>query len=107
MVTVLKEIQNVLNNRPLTYVYTDNFNEVLTPNKLLYGRNIYNELNFDGDMIEVANPIEQVRKIRKLLDQFWRLWQNEYLLELREHDKLKKSKGNASPNFRGHSANQR
>lgn len=35
LVTVLKEIQNVLNDRPLTYMYTESLNETLTPNKLL------------------------------------------------------------------------
>ena len=40
MLTVLREIENVLNNRPLTFVYNDDLVETLTPNKLLYGRNI-------------------------------------------------------------------
>ena len=40
MVTVLKQIENVINNRPLTYDYTDDMVEPITPNKLLYGRNL-------------------------------------------------------------------
>ena len=34
--TVLFEIENVLNNRPLCFMYDDDMSEVLTPNSLLY-----------------------------------------------------------------------
>jgi len=96
LVTVLKEIQNVLNNRPLTYMYTENLNETLTPNKLLYGRNIYTEIS-NADSEESNEPTEQLKRIRKLTDHFWKLWRDEYLLELREHDKLVRRKGRQHP----------
>ena len=38
--TVLFEIENVLNNRPLCFMYNDDVSEVLTPNSLLYGRKL-------------------------------------------------------------------
>ena len=40
MRTVLTEVQNILNNRPLTYVYSDELEVPLTPNRLLFGRNL-------------------------------------------------------------------
>ena len=40
MLTILKEVENVLNNRPLSFVYYDNLEEPLTPNKFIYGKNI-------------------------------------------------------------------
>ena len=39
LLTVLFEVENVLNNRPLCFVYDDEVSDVLTPNCSLYGRN--------------------------------------------------------------------
>ena len=44
VLTILKEIENVLNNRPVTTVYHDEILQPLTPNKLLYGHNINTEV---------------------------------------------------------------
>ena len=38
MQTVLFEVEMILNNRPLTYVYPDEIENVLTPNHLLFSR---------------------------------------------------------------------
>ena len=38
LLTLLKELENVLSNRPLTVVYYDKLIKCSTPNKLLYGR---------------------------------------------------------------------
>ena len=41
MITILKEIENVINNRPISYTYFElDLIEPITPNKLLYGRNL-------------------------------------------------------------------
>ena len=44
LLTILKEIENVFNNRPLTVVYCDEILRPFTPNKLLYGHNINTEV---------------------------------------------------------------
>ena len=38
MQTVLFEVEMILNNRPLTYVYPDEIENALTPNHLLFSR---------------------------------------------------------------------
>ena len=43
LLTVLFEIENVLNNRPLCFVYDDDVSDALKPNCLLYGRNLDRE----------------------------------------------------------------
>ena len=87
MLTILKEVQNTLNNRPLTYVYYDDQVEPLTPNKLLYGRNIYAS-NVDDTETEGEQDVEKnLRHVRTVLQHFWNKWQFEYLTELREHNK--------------------
>ena len=45
MGTVLCEIEQILNNRPLTYVYTNDLESCLTPNHLLFGRNLLLQSN--------------------------------------------------------------
>ncbi len=41
LVTVVTEIESVINSRPLTYVYNDhNEPEPMTPNQILTGKNI-------------------------------------------------------------------
>ena len=42
LLTFLHEIEAVINNRPLTFVYSSEFTDCpLTPNILIYGRNLY------------------------------------------------------------------
>ena len=85
MLTVVKQVQNIINNRPLTYVYTDENVEPLTPNKLLYGRNMEdsvtdNNVEQNGDD---ENLDERFKRLQTLLDHFWKRWSNEYLVSLR------------------------
>ena len=40
MQTVLLEVEMILNNRPLTYVYPDEIENALTPNHLLFDRTL-------------------------------------------------------------------
>ena len=85
MLTVVKQVQNIINNRPLTYVYTEKNVEPLTPNKLLYGRNIEdsvtdNGFGSDGDD---GNLDERFKRLQILLNHFWKRWSNEYLVSLR------------------------
>ncbi len=91
--TVLKEIEAVVNSRPLVYVDDDvNSNIPLTPGHFLSlnPRTISPALPSDQD--EDYRPydsnserlLNMWRKGQKLLDQFWTLWRDEYLASLRE-----------------------
>ena len=40
LLTILKEIKNVSNNRPLTYIYDDDFINPLSPNHLIHRKAI-------------------------------------------------------------------
>ena len=72
MLTVQKEIENIINKRPLSYVYYDNVQEPLTPNKLIYGKNLIvcindvkNNVNFIGDVYKQSIHLET------LIQLFW------------------------------------
>ena len=40
LITVLTEVEAVINLRPLTYLYSDNVNQTLTPAHLIYGKRL-------------------------------------------------------------------
>ena len=90
MWTVLCEVKSIVNNRPLTYISDSYDDEFLTPNQLLYGRNIViapplNNLTDDeipyGENIDVR---EQYARLSSVLKKFEKMWQNDYLTSLRE-----------------------
>jgi hypothetical protein len=91
LLTILKEIECVLNSRPLTYVSTEDLEEPLTPSHLLCGRRLLSVPY--GDTPEATDPdwdpksddlTRRVVYLQRLIDKFWNRWSKEYLLELRE-----------------------
>ena len=86
--TVIVEIESVINNRPITYVYDDTqgMSYPLTPSQLINGRNL-DRLPNDGHF-EIVSTYESLSKRamyhRKLLGHFSKRWKNEYLLNLME-----------------------
>ena len=84
LLTILKEIENVLNNGPLTVVYYDEILQPLTPNKLLYGHNINTEVA-DNQYEDINEDLtKHFLYIKRLFEHFKSRWTNEYLRELRE-----------------------
>ena len=90
LVTIICEIESVVNLRPLCYVYGDSIEEVITPSHLLLGRRVltkldrdFNENNMDCDAIS-----RRVHYLQILIVHYWNRWRGEYLSELRECHKL-------------------
>ena len=81
MLTLLIEIERIINNRPLTYVSGDFSSEPLTPNHLIYGRRI----SKNGG--EIEDVIEGSDNVKRLLRHFWNVWSKEYLTELRDRQR--------------------
>ena len=46
-VTIVTEIEGIINCRPLTYIYNDNTEEVVTPSHLIYGRRLLSKPSND------------------------------------------------------------
>ena len=89
LLTLVTEVEAVLNSRPLLYIAMDNLEVPLTPSHHLLGYRVLNlsdpSLSKDVDYMESAG--ELTRRMRHLImtsEKFWRRWKKEYLLELRE-----------------------
>ena len=92
LMTLLVEIEMMLNNRPLTYIDEAERTLTLTPAHMFYGRRILNGGLVEND-VEVEEygrdeVIRHVVRINKSVQHFWDRWVKEYLLELREHQKV-------------------
>ncbi|KAK6172490.1 hypothetical protein SNE40_016128 [Patella caerulea] len=92
LLTLIIQIEGVLNSRPLTYLCDDG-GEPLTPSQLVIGRRLLSEPN--AVTPEVINPDSYARSkyLKTVLDHFWNRWRREYVTDLREHHKFNQTKG--------------
>ena len=86
LITVLCEIERILNNRPLTVNSEDIYKEPLTPNHLLYGKYIDIDYSKDDGIINDDSNV-RYKYITEVLTHFWNRWLNEYIVNLREKHK--------------------
>lgn len=105
LLTVLIEVEMVINSRPISYVTSSDLEEPLTPSHLLTGRRLlslpdnlcYSQLA-DPDYDPETTPEILTRRMKFLnttLERFWKRWKREYLLELRNSHRItKKVPGN-------------
>ena len=89
--TLLFEVEQVINSRPLTYVY-DDMEEPVTPNHLLFGRNLLtSNVNNNEDFI-VEDCTKRYKHMQTVLSHFWKRFYHEYLTSLREFNNAKSNK---------------
>ena len=73
LTTLLMEIEQTLNTRPLTYLSDNNEDEAITPSHLLYGRNIArrNFMYFVAEYCEQDNTLlNKYKRLKMILSQF-------------------------------------
>lgn len=96
----------ILNSRPLSYVSSDDTEEPLTPSHLLLGYRVLSlpdpmvdpDTDSDDDDVTREDLTRRMKHLSKTIDDFWRRWRAEYLLELREaHRHFQTPKGAANP----------
>ena len=80
---MIKDRETICNNRPLQYVEDDMDIRVLTPNRIIHGRDIY-----QLEEIEEPDSLNKMEKrVRKAKQEMWNRWTTEYMRALREkHD---------------------
>lgn len=107
--TILKEVEAVVNTRPLVYVGDDiTSNIALSPSHFLSlnpntGCPELNEDHNDQDYNPYESSSEKLLQIwkkgQRLLSSFWKIWYNDYLLSLRERTQTKLSTGRIQSHF--------
>jgi len=103
MLTVLKEVEAVVNSRPLVYVGDDiHSNITLTPMHFLslnprvgapYTEDMGSDRNYVPCESSADKLLDMWKKGNLLLDKFWKIWKDEYLLSLRERLQTKRKTG--------------
>ena len=94
--TIVIEVEGIVNNRPLTYIDNEDFNEPITPNHLIIGQRLstLDDQQFLADEdITIPNPKrvhQRLKHKQKVLEDFRKRWKKEYLLELRDFRSNKK-----------------
>ena len=89
--TVVTEVEAVLNSRPLTYVSSEDLEEPLTPSHLMFG---YRVMSLpDPPVVDLDDPEFnkspdslncRFKHLSIITQKFWNRWRKEYLTELRE-----------------------
>ena len=99
MLTILVKVEGVLNSCPLTYVYSEDTDEPLTPSHLLLGRRLLSKPEVTED-IYAANDAEELTRrasyLKTLLQRFCQRLKSDYLSELREHHRYTCKKSSSS-----------
>ena len=93
MLTLFSEVENIVNNRPLTYLSEDHEDlEALTPNHFLIGRNFYNDCLVNDICNKDVCSRKRWRQVQILSDHFWKRWLHEYLPSLTLRSKWRAQK---------------
>lgn len=95
--TIITQIEGILNSRPLSPLPTDTDNfQVLTPGHFLIGKPI-NSLPEPNLTEKRDNLLNRWQRIQKMVQNIWRLWKNSYLSHLQQRSKWLLKKQNLSP----------
>ena len=75
LLTVLSELEGILNSRSLTYLDSENFEEPLTPSHLFLGKRLLRELEYvetkEEIIVTTENRSRRAWYLQTLLSQFW------------------------------------
>ena len=90
LITTVNEVENVTNSRPLSCMTSDDLEQPLTPAHLLSGLRLLSLpdgiclKDYEDDTEVTAKHLSRkLVYLNRVLDEFWKQWRNEYLLELR------------------------
>ena len=87
LTTLLAEIEQTLNSRPMTYLSDEHNDEAITPSHLLYGKNISKPniiIHIDYREHTAENTQQQYKRVKFIINYFNNRFYEEYILALRE-----------------------
>ena len=89
--TVLFEVELIINNAPLIYVYPNTIETCLTPNHLLFGRQLLYSSNTTSTVATNLTVLSSITdKINHIGNHFWDRWRHEYVVNLSETQRTSK-----------------
>ena len=89
MSTLLSEIEIITNNRPLTFTYENPGDQPITPNHLLFGRKLKTFTDNQNEQNTNHDCKKRGEYLNTLVEHYWQRWRDEYVKELREHQRHK------------------
>lgn len=98
LLTVINQIESVLNSRPISPMSSDGSDlEPLTPGHFLVGRPLTNIV--EPQLIDVYdNRLSRWQLTTKFVQQIWKRWHSDYLNQLQQRHKWQFNKINVKPN---------
>jgi hypothetical protein len=100
LVTAVTKVEAVINSRVLSYISSDDMDEPLTPAHLLAGRRLLSlpDCRVNEDNFEIsAEHLTRMNFLGKIIENFWKRWEKEYLLELRDAHRYGERTSETSP----------
>ena len=91
LITLLTEVEMIINCRPLSFISQDDLGEPFTRSRLLVGRRLMSlpdhlcqvdQEDYDPEAISPNVLSKCLKFLHTTLDRFWSRWRSEYLLEL-------------------------
>ena len=84
-----EQMQSIVNNRPLIYVYLTEPKTCITLNHLLFGRTLSFSNPEPAPLITESSSFNLYSsKISNIINHFWDRWRKEYITSLREYQKI-------------------
>ena len=94
--TELFEVELIINNAPLTYVYSNTIGTCLTPNHLLFGRQLFYSSNTTSTVVRNLTVLSSTTdKINCISNHFWDRRRHEYIVNLLETQQISESNINS------------
>ena len=83
--TVLIKVKLIIDNAPLTYVYPNTIKTYLTPNHLLFRRQLLCYSNTTSTVVRNLAVLSSTsNKVNRISNHFWHRWRQEYVVNLCE-----------------------
>ena len=96
LLTLFLQVEQIINNLPLTYIYPANIESCVTPNHLLFGRRLESTSHSSVSFTPSHHPTISSKQIQTILSHFWDRWRHEYLNQLRESHKCHRKSQSSS-----------
>ena len=89
--TVLIKVKLIINNAPLTYVYLNTIKSYLTPNHLLFARQLSYYSNTTSAVVGNLTILSSTTDMTNCIsNHFWHRWRHEYVVNLCEKQQTSK-----------------